>query len=710
MKYLKLFLTILCLIYGTKAFSQQISGRIVDGASKEALVGAHVMMKQNWRVGTITDAEGSFSLTLPDSLKAQNPDFIISFIGFRELVISAEELRTRNVISLSQNKESMQEVTVVADKLISDEYSVREINRMEVYRNPGAKGDALLAVNALPSSTTLDESANVSFRGAGPNQTGIFFNGVPIYNAVRFSQLNGIGTFSLFNTEILAGIDVFAGNPPLEFGNVSGGLIAIESRDRIPKASSSSLLLSMASIGVNHTTPMGEQSSLTVYSNYQLSALLKHINREALSDINEFGSIDAGLHFVRKTDNGSQLKFFNYTLREGYDVGFRSPTYSGSYKQTRFRNFSVANAVFPVSEDAVIAVNSGYSYSDFDLAFSRSAYKVITNNLYTSLNYHKEKKRSSFKFGVSYDGEYQRFDGIVPQFEYAIRPDDPHLDLSEAGGRSLLEPYAYYKYAPSRIISFAYSLRSNIPVGGLDSYLSYQSNIKYDPKNPHLFRLSRGKMHQYLAEFGGNEYELISSRQLSLDHEYEKGKWLGTHSFFFNRNEKGEINSRVLGFETSWRYRFASQSFIELAYTGLDVRETQDESSNPGPYDIDYFIRLAGQYEFGRNWSVGMRGLFRQGQRYQAIESASFDSRLGAFRPQRSNEFQRLPPYNILDINLSKLVPVNENMVFVFFASASNAFNFENIRGYTYNFDYTNRQGQLFSRRTYYFGFYINFQ
>jgi len=44
---------------------------------------------------------------------------------------------------------------------------------VEIYLNPSSKADPLLAVNSLPSATTLDESANISFRGRSPAETGI---------------------------------------------------------------------------------------------------------------------------------------------------------------------------------------------------------------------------------------------------------------------------------------------------------------------------------------------------------------------------------------------------------------------------------------------------------------------------------------------------------------------------------------------------------
>ena len=92
------------------------------------------------------------------------------------------------------------------------------------YTNPLAAGDALKAITILPSSTNTDETANPALRGSSADRTRIMFNGVPIYSPVRNSQLNGLGNFSLFNTEMIHNMYVYASNPPLTFGNTSAGL------------------------------------------------------------------------------------------------------------------------------------------------------------------------------------------------------------------------------------------------------------------------------------------------------------------------------------------------------------------------------------------------------------------------------------------------------------------------------------------------------
>lgn len=226
LKYSLYFSILLC---GFSTLCQnQISGKVVDANLNEGLLGAHVYFLKNWRAGTITTVDGSFNLQIDPSYP--DDSLIVSFIGFKEQLVPISDNLT---IALQAIEIDVGEVIVNAKPLISEEFQYVEIKKLDIYTNPAAKADPILAVNSLPSSTTTDESANISLRGSSPIETGTFLNNVPIYDAVRYSQLNGIGTFSIFNTSIIKDLVVFPGNPPLEFGNTTAGVISLSTDDQI---------------------------------------------------------------------------------------------------------------------------------------------------------------------------------------------------------------------------------------------------------------------------------------------------------------------------------------------------------------------------------------------------------------------------------------------------------------------------------------------
>ena len=104
-----------------------------------------------------------------------------------------------------------------------------------------------------------------------------------------------------------------------------------------------------------------------------------------------------------------------------------------------------------------------------------------------------------------------------------------------------------------------------------------------------------------------------------------------------------------------------------------------------------------------------MNSIFRQGLFYHAPESVSFNHSLEVFQPFIADEPDRHPDYFIINLAASRLFSVNEKLMVIVFASINNVTNHKNVRSYGYNFDYSKRTAELFSRRMIYFGTQIFF-
>lgn len=688
----------------SSTYGQPIAGRIVDAKTREPLPGAHVLLYDNWKIFTVSDTEGSFKL----ENAAIGDTLIISYVGYKESMLRVSSAYL--TIRLDQKAEMMQAVEVEAERLIAEDFSYEKVEKLEIYKNPAAKADALLAVNALPSATTLDESANVSFRGSSPALTGIFLNQVPIYDAVRFAQLNGIGTFSIFNTEIIDNIQVFPGNPPLEFGNTSSGLIALQTESIVPAGSFSTVTLSPASFGLMHRRSIGKKIGLSVYGNYQPSGLLRSLNPKALEDIPHFSSKDFGIHLVASLSDKTDLKVFNYFLHEGYEFNFRSPSFNGLLSQNRERMISIANLSRRINKEYVLTLNAGHSISDMDISYSVFNHQMDNQDIYASANLQREKKRSSLKTGLAYDRRNFTYQGIDPIFSFALDTMHPSRMSSAGISRELLEGYAYYKYFPSEWISFGYSMRKNIPLNGQPNWLSFQSNIMWRPSENHTIKMANGRYNSLLINQTDYSKWHVNTRQFTLDYTYNLPQWEVNGSFFTKRADFEIREENVIGVEAGVRYH---NKIIDasVSYTGLDASVNENEISYSSSYDLAYFIRSSAELNIKDKWTVGMRGLFRQGSFYQPLETVSFNNNLAVYEPQFSyvDRQLRLPAYNVVDLNISRKFVIGESLFLVVFASASNVFDCYNIRDYTYNADFSNQIPLAFNRRTIYFGASLTF-
>jgi hypothetical protein len=109
----KIIIIILCLLPAS-LFAQgyRVSGTVIDAQTRQPLAGASVFC-QNTTIGTLTNSNGEFSMTVP----AGGYDIIVSFTGYEtqsESVTAQSENLSQLRFVLKEKSKSMEEVSVVA--------------------------------------------------------------------------------------------------------------------------------------------------------------------------------------------------------------------------------------------------------------------------------------------------------------------------------------------------------------------------------------------------------------------------------------------------------------------------------------------------------------------------------------------------------------------------------------------------------------------
>lgn len=694
-------------ISATNALGQTVQGSVIDGQNGEKLPGANLYYQKKPSVGVITSLEGNFSLTTENS--SPSDTIVISFIGYETVYIQLQQMRQLNMIRLLPAKQKIQEVIIRAERLIAEEFNVKKISQIGIYKNPSAKADPLLAVNSLPSATTTDESANVSFRGSSANETGIFLNDVPIYDAVRFSGLNGIGTFSIFNTSIIKDVVVFPGNPPLEYGNTSSGVISIYTNNKVPQQNKNSAVLSLASIGFNRSQKVNKRTGLTFFTNYSPSAAIRSLNADALRNILKFRSNDLGVHLTHNFNSKTHLTFFNYAIAEGYTFNLRSPSFQGDFDQRRVRNFSVVNVKKNWAQSS-ISLNGGYSLSAQDFNYSQTDIDIRNRDYFLGINYQFYGKSDDFKIGVSVDNRKQKFTGLVAQFDFAIGEEHPVVSVEANEEAPVSEVYAYYKRRVSKKLTAGAGVRKNLLFRNVSGYWSYQTNIHYQLVKS--FQILIGVGQYYKTQLGRNETSnaLLRSRQASIDFKYKRNRWEQSLSVFHKHN-KGTNETTISGIEYYTDLKIGTKTKVQLSFNALRARIETTELTYSSPFDINPFIKGSVTREFPYGFSATSNFLWRQGTPFRPVVSATFNENLNSFEPQFAelDRQERRGNYRQINLAISKLHAISEKLTIIYFASFSNIFDFKNERSLIYNFDYSSSTSEYFSRRSFYIGASINF-
>ncbi|WP_428667341.1 SusC/RagA family TonB-linked outer membrane protein [Runella sp.] len=186
-----------------RIIEQPIRGKVVSADNGEALVGVNVIIKGTQR-GTTTNAEGEFSLNVPD----EKTVIVFSFVGY-----TAQEMevgkRTQMDISLRMDNKSLEEVVVVGYGTVKKSDltgAVSKVSENSIKATPIVSLDRAMqgraaGVQVIQNSARPGGSATIRIRGSGS----VNASNDPLYVIDGFptGNLNSINTDDIESIEVL---------------------------------------------------------------------------------------------------------------------------------------------------------------------------------------------------------------------------------------------------------------------------------------------------------------------------------------------------------------------------------------------------------------------------------------------------------------------------------------------------------------------------
>ena len=170
MKKMTIFLAFLLFVGFQAAAQMQITGTVTEAETGEPIPGVSVVVKDNTTIGTTTDIDGNYSLTVPSSAEA----LVFSFIGMQT---AEEQIAGRSVINLQMVAEvlEMDEVIVVAYGTTTKEaftgsaelISSKELETRKITSPLGAIEGTTSGVQVLSASGQPGSSPQIVIRGVG---------------------------------------------------------------------------------------------------------------------------------------------------------------------------------------------------------------------------------------------------------------------------------------------------------------------------------------------------------------------------------------------------------------------------------------------------------------------------------------------------------------------------------------------------------------
>ena len=172
-KRLMMFMAALFLMVGTALAQTKVNGTVTSQDDGQPVIGASVLVVGT-QIGTVTDANGRFSLTLPEGRKTLR----ITYVGMEPIVVSA---RPNMRIMLTTDQKALDEVIVVAygtatkssftgaaSKIDADKIDVRKVSDVT-----NALAGNVAGVTAVKATGQPGTSATIRVRGFGSINAGM---------------------------------------------------------------------------------------------------------------------------------------------------------------------------------------------------------------------------------------------------------------------------------------------------------------------------------------------------------------------------------------------------------------------------------------------------------------------------------------------------------------------------------------------------------
>ena len=185
----------------------QVKGIVVSGTDNEPLPGVNVVMKGNTTLGTITDIDGNFILSVP-----KDATLSISYIGFKSQDVAVNGKNELKII-LVEDSEALDEVVVVGYGVqkksvvtasIAKVSSEDLMNKTPVRMDNALKGLAA-GVDVTSASGQPGDAPRVRIRGIGTinNSNPLYIvDGMPIEGGLDFVNPNHYCPLKIANSSL----------------------------------------------------------------------------------------------------------------------------------------------------------------------------------------------------------------------------------------------------------------------------------------------------------------------------------------------------------------------------------------------------------------------------------------------------------------------------------------------------------------------------
>jgi outer membrane receptor protein involved in Fe transport len=452
----------------------KISGRIVDAATSDPLVGVDVYIPV-LRTGGATDEDGYyFILNVPPG----SYDVEASMIGYcpeirKGVTVIVDRTTYLNFELAYTIIEIDKPVVVIAEKpVIEIDMTSKEarITRNELDILPIEKPTEAIA---LQGGVTTDAAGNLHIRGGRSGELAYYIDGIEVSNAL-------LGSTPTIYKNLISEMSLLSGTFNAEYGNIMSGVVNIitpEGGERI--ASTFEYTSFMLNASPYRKTDWIDDSSSDVHRDPSGNSLYQEQDLLALKDLPFLGEVHASLDGSVPFDRNTRFYVGGHYLNQESYLPF-------GYELARSGNAKVTRRFSPN-----LKILLDVHYTESEIQNYNHLYKYIPENYLVN-----DKKNTRVILGFNHAvTNYFFYNVRLGYIEDNIKTEVPGLDED-----TIIEP-VYDNYSEFYL--------SGYPIFRQEA-ITKQYTIKAD------FNLQAGKMHNLKCGFEGNVYTFDLAKREQL--------------------------------------------------------------------------------------------------------------------------------------------------------------------------------------------------
>ncbi len=602
----------------------------------------------------------------------------------------------------------------------------RTIDKEELTRIPGTRGDALRAVELLPGVARPPFGIGLLIvRGSAPQDSESFIDGIPVPLIYHFGGLT-----SIYNSYMLEKIDFYPGNFSVRYGRRTGGILEVTTRDPARDRVHGVAEISVIDTFFTIEAPITDKISI---SGGLRRSLLDLILPSVLPD-------DVGIR--------QAPVYIDYQFKMNFLPSKRDRVRISAYGSSDRLALILDEAS---GDDPAIRGNTELSTSFYNNQIDWT--RRVGDRVEQELAFNVGPTKINFGLGDEFrlegtfiqtygrgEWRYQITDKVrlIAGLDVYTAPIDlvyagPQPGAGEGAGTqsgSLASQDQVFADVDTTIFRPGVYLESNMQLGKLTQlilglrmdYFSAIDAFSVDPRLTTIFTVAEDmrvkvgvgifsqppEFQESDASIGNPNLDPIKAVHLGLGWEYDAfpGVRFGVEGFYkylWDRTiatPRGEAPfyltggiGRIYGAEFSINLRPATgrQYFGYLSYT-LSRSERKDGPNEPWrlfDFDQTHILTAAFVYNFPRNWEIG--GTFRlvSGNPGTPVIGSIYDALNDVYIPidGRVNTL-RDPLFHSLSVRVQKKW-VFKGWKLALFLDIQNAYNQQNQEGIIYNYDFS---------------------